>query len=242
MATLYTHTVHTRMLRFHFAYAADTSTSLHLRGHRAPRNDHAIKIAALSRAYLAEHARTTTSHARISFAHRIHEPLEVGHSAADAARTRREHQIAAPKRQRGGCWRSRPPNGAQRRCPSCQHVDAAAASRHSLAATTCQQTCRMLDSSAEVSLSRSGAVTRKALPQRGAQERSRQGGRRPSDIVRATSGRPLPARLTERQYLLGARDRCPCHLCAFDAIHVAPGWGPGDEARLCPHIFSPGIP
>ena len=102
MATLYTHTVHARMLRFHFAYAADTSTSLHLRGHRAPLSGHAIKIAALSRAYLDEHARSTTNHARIPFAHREHEPLEVGHSAADAARrTRREHKCAAAKRQRG---------------------------------------------------------------------------------------------------------------------------------------------
>ena len=222
MATLYTHAVHTRMLRYRFAYAADTSTSLHLRGHRAPRNDHAIKIAALSRAYLAEHARATTSHARISFAHRIHEPLEVGHSAADAARTRREHQIAAPKRQRGGCWRSRPPNGAQQRRPSCQHVDAAAASRHSLAATTCQQTCRMLDSSAEVSLSRSGAVTRKVLPRRGGQQRSRQGEWRPSHVVRATPGRPLPARGAKRHDLAGALDGCPCHFCTLHAIHIAP--------------------
>ena len=65
MATLYTHTVHTRMLRYRFAYAADTSTSLHLRGHRAPRNDHAAEVAALFLAYLTEHARIATSHARM---------------------------------------------------------------------------------------------------------------------------------------------------------------------------------
>ena len=72
MPTLYTHTVHTRMLRFRFAYAADTSKWLHLRGHRAPLNGHAAKIAALILAYLAEYARITTSHARIPLAHRAH--------------------------------------------------------------------------------------------------------------------------------------------------------------------------
>jgi hypothetical protein len=80
----------------------------------------------------------------------------------------------------------------------------------------------MLESKAEVSLSRSAAVTRKVLPRRGAQQRSRQGEWRPSDIVRATPGRPLPARLAKRQDLLGVRDACTSHARALYAIDVAP--------------------
>ena len=59
----------------HYRLRPITSKWLHLRGHRAPHNDHAAKIAALFLAYLAEYARIATSHARIPFAHRAHEPL-----------------------------------------------------------------------------------------------------------------------------------------------------------------------
>ena len=48
-------------------------------------------------------------------------------------------------------------------------------------------------------------------------------------VVRATPGRPLPARGAKRQDLAGVLDGCPCHFCAFDAIHVAPGWVLSDD-------------
>ena len=100
----------------------------------------------------------------------------------------------------------------------------------------------MLELSAEVSVSRSAAVTRKVLPQRDAQQRSRQGEWRPAGIVRTTPGRPLPARVIERQDLLGVRDACPCQFRARYAIQIAFGWVPGDGARAGTHLIGGGIP
>ena len=138
--------------------------------------------------------------------------------AAAAACTREEHKIAAPQHRCLKCKRFWPllrPNGC---LTSCRRAGHAAAGRQALAATICQQTCRMLESKAEVSLSRSAAVTRKVLPRRGAQQRSRQGEWRPSDIVRATPGRPLPARLAKRKDL--RRSKCSGTLPFLSALRV----------------------
>ena len=71
---------------------------------------------------------------------------------------------------------------------------------------------------------------------------SRQGEWRPAGIVRTTPGRPLPARVIERQDLAGVRDACTCHARARYAIQIAFGWAPGDGARPCAHLIGGGIP
>ena len=88
------------MLRFHFAHTADTSTQLHLRGHRIPRNGHAIKIAAMSHAYLAEYATVEPKTIPIRHGHRTNGLPKDRFQAAAAAAARREQKIAAAMRQR----------------------------------------------------------------------------------------------------------------------------------------------
>ena len=66
--------------------------------------------------------------------------------------------------------------------------------------------------------------------------------RRPSDIVRATSGRPLPARRAKCHDLAGAFAACTCHARALYAIRVAPGWVPAHAARAGTHLFSRAVP
>ena len=72
-----------------------TGESRRRRGHRAPLDGHAAKNAALPRAYLTEHARIATSHARIPCVHRTREPLEVGPSC----RRRSPHAARAQSRR-----------------------------------------------------------------------------------------------------------------------------------------------
>ena len=100
----------------------------------------------------------------------------------------------------------------------------------------------MLESKAELSLSRSAAVTRKVLPQRGAQHRSRQGEWRPSDIVRATPGRPLPARLAKRKDLRRSKVRGPCHFSARCAFVIAPGRRHDGSGEVCRHVVAAAVP
>ena len=79
-----------------------TGESRRRRGHRAPLDGHAVKIASPSRTQLTEHARIATSHARIPCVHRTREPLEVGPSCrrrsphAARAQTRRSEAPTRP--------------------------------------------------------------------------------------------------------------------------------------------------
>ena len=91
--------------------------------------------------------------------------------AAAAARTRQERKLAVPKRQRDQCWSLRPRQQPHGCLQACGRAGDAAAGRQALAATICQQTCRMLESYAVVRVPRSAEVRRKVLAQRDAYQR-----------------------------------------------------------------------
>ena len=100
----------------------------------------------------------------------------------------------------------------------------------------------MLESKAELSLSRSAAVTRKVLPQRGAQHRSRQGEWRPSDIVRATPGRACRFDAPICADLLGALRACTCCASTRYAFCTGPRRVPAHDACAGTHLFGGSIP
>ena len=66
---------------------------------------------------------------------RAHGPSQDSLQASAAARTRREQDMAARKRQSHKPWRSRARHGPHGWCASCQRVEAAATRRHPLAST-----------------------------------------------------------------------------------------------------------
>ena len=174
----------------HFSYQSLYCKSRRLRGplafYRAAMPSQAVYRS-------VQNARGTQGSSRLSCMSHAYNPHAVGSKLGreppPTAIARRCKKVDAPLPQDASYRCPRPQQAARRWSEVCRSDADEAAGRLARAATICQPTCRTQESKAEVSLSRSAAVTRKVLPRRGAQQRSRQGEWRPSDIVRATPGR-----------------------------------------------------
>ena len=117
---------------------------------------------------------------------------------------------------------SRPSHAAHGRYTSRPRAAHAADSRQADAATICQQTCRMLESYAVVSMCRSAEVSGRALALIDAYRRSTHGAWRPEDEVRPTCHRPCRFAAPIWQDLLSALDGGTIHARTLYAILTGP--------------------
>ena len=154
---------------------------------RAPHNGHAATAAAHVRVRLAAYVRTQPPSVQNASGSRAHEPLHdtTAHGRPQRLRPQNRRSDSSMDSQAATATTAAiTPTVANvpKSCPRCKQPPTSCT-------TICSQSSQTLPPSTDERMSASAAVTGRVRDQRDAHQRSSQGGWRPADIVRATSGR-----------------------------------------------------
>ena len=171
---------------------------------RAPHNSHAATAAAHVRVRLAAYVRTQPPSVQNASGSRAHEPLHdtTAHGRPQRLRPQNRRSASSMDSQAATATTAAiTPTVANvlKSCPRCKQPPTSCT-------TICSQSSQTLPPSTVERVSASAAVTGWVRDQRDAYQRLSQGGWRPADIVRATSGRACRFDAPFCADLLGALD------------------------------------